>query len=284
MRFVVASVIAWMAASGAARADYAPPPPAAGELPPELEGVDLEEHLKASLPTELEFTDDHGRKVRLGELFRSGMPTMLTFNYSNCPLLCSVQLGGLTKAMAKMRRMPGESFRIITIVLDPTESPKRARETKEGYLTQLARAREALGLPAATHADEGWSFLVGKEADIRAVADTVGFHYKYHPGRKEYLHPAVFMMITPLGTVAQYIPGVSFESETLEAAVTSAALGVTTEGTQEFILSCYHYEPPEGFNAFRIMQIVGMVFAALVVIVIVSLHLKSRLSRRPMGA
>lgn len=273
-----------IAMGGLAFAEGVEAPRGSGDpLPEELMGVDIEEHLGASLPGHLQFTDDSGRKVELHELLTTGKPTILTFNYSNCPLLCSVQLGGLTEALSKMRRMPGEAFQVITIVLDPAELPKRAKTTKDGYLRQLSKGRDALNLPPAEKAAEGWTFLVGPEKNIRAVADAVGFGYRYHPERKEYLHPAVLMTITPKGQVAQYVYGVHFEPEELEGFVTAAGLGAMTESTKNFILSCYHYEAPEGLNAFRIMQVIGMLFAAGVVFFIVILHLKSRLSRRLMG-
>jgi protein SCO1/2 len=177
----------------------------------------------------------------------------------------------------------GSSFRIVTVVLDPQETPAKARETKLRYLDQLSRAREAQGLPAgkSAEADESWTFLVGAERDIRSLADAVGFGYAYHPGRKEYLHPATFMMITPTGRVGQYVYGVHFEPPEVEAAIASAAMDITSESTQDFILSCYHYEAPEGLNAFRIMQIAGIIFALGVVMALGGLHLRSRLARRP---
>jgi len=253
------------------------------EAPPELEGVDIEEKLEASLPTQLLFTNDRGQKVRLGDLVGPTKPAILTFNYSNCPLLCSVQLAGLTETLSKIERTPGNDFRIITVSLDPKETAARARETKLGYLANLNKAREARGLPGADRADDGWTFLTGDEASIKALTETVGFGYVYHPRRKEYLHPATFMTLTPDARVAQYVYGVHFERGELDAALTSAGLGLTTEASQDFILSCYHYEAPEGANGFRIMRIGAGFFAALVVLALGGLHLRSRLSKRPVG-
>jgi protein SCO1/2 len=138
-------------------------------------------------------------------------------------------------------------------------------------------------LPAGdpAEADAAWTFLVGQDRDIKSLAKSVGFGYEYHPGRKEYLHPAVFMMITPTGRVAQYVYGVHFEPGMVEGAIAAAAMDVTSESTQNFILSCYHYEAPEGLNAFLIMKIAGIVFAILLVLVLGGIHLRSRLSRRP---
>lgn len=59
-----------------------------------LEGVGVEEHLNAVLPLDEQFTNDTGRSIRLQELFDGERPVILSLNYSNCPMLCSLQLNG----------------------------------------------------------------------------------------------------------------------------------------------------------------------------------------------
>ena len=63
--------------------------------PKRLQGVDVEEHLERPFPGTLGFTNDEGRPVLLGELFRGDLPVIVTMNYSDCPMLCSLQLNGL---------------------------------------------------------------------------------------------------------------------------------------------------------------------------------------------
>src|SRR5688572_1834556 len=75
--------------------------------PREFDGIDVEEKRGAAVPLDLAFTDDTGASVTLGRYFADGLPVVLTFNYSNCPQLCSVQLSSLTKALAESGYAPG---------------------------------------------------------------------------------------------------------------------------------------------------------------------------------
>lgn len=224
----------------------------ASDVPPELVGVDVEEKPGAVLPLDLGFRDDSGAPVRLRDLIARGKPVIVTFNYSNCPMLCSTQLGGLVETLGAMRWSVGEEFDVITVGLDPEESHRQAFDTKLGYLERYDRER----------ADLGWHFLTGDEASIRALADSVGFGYRYHEERAEYLHPATLILASPMGQVSGYLYGVSYDPEELQGALATALVGGTSEATRKFILSCFHYEAPTGFAAvaMKAMRYGGVLF------------------------
>ena len=96
-------------------------------------------------------------RVRLGQFFDGKRPVILTMNYSNCPRLCSLQLNGLVKAMRAMPWDLGRQFQMVTVIIDPTESPERARLAKQGYLNSYGRPGSAAG----------WHFLTGRDEDIK---------------------------------------------------------------------------------------------------------------------
>lgn len=221
------------------------------KLPEELTGITLVEQFKAEIPLDTPFVDELGKTIRLGDLFTT-KPVILTFNYSNCPMLCSVQLGGLVDTMLNMDWDIGDKFDVITISLDPKETTARARETKSRYLERYER-------PGAA---EGWHFLTGTEADIKAITEAVGFGYRYHPERKEYLHPAVLTLVSPRGTVSGYMAGVQYDAIDLRDKLIVASVGDVSEELAAFILSCYHYEASSGNGAIvqKIMRYGGLVF------------------------
>ena len=68
-------------------------------LPKRLEGIDVVEHLNTELPKHVEFTDEHGRRVKLGDYFDGKVPVIVTLNYSGCPMLCSLILNGLVEGL-----------------------------------------------------------------------------------------------------------------------------------------------------------------------------------------
>ena len=94
-------------------------------------------------------------------------------------MLCSLQLNGLVEALRKMPWDLGRQFQVVTVIIDPRESPRRAQDTKDKYVKYYDRAGTAAG----------WHFLTGEDEDIKAVAATVGFGYRYS-SRQEAVRPS----------------------------------------------------------------------------------------------
>jgi len=224
--------------------------------PDELEGVNVVEHLDARLPMDLEFTDSDGRRVKLGQLFDGTRPVILTMNYSSCPMLCHLQLNGLFVGLEKLDWTIGDKFRMITVSINPQETFQRAASTKAKYLKNYGRAE----------AGAGWHFLTGKEENIRKLAGTVGFGYRYDPKYKQYVHLAVLMVCTPDGRVSRYLYGIEYDPQTLRLALLEAGEGRIGTTYDKVLLYCFHYEPTTGkysLAAVRLMQAGGLVTVAV---------------------
>lgn len=207
-------------------------------LPEQLNGVGVDEKLKAKVPLDLEFLNSAGERVRLGDLLEGEKPVLLTLNYSNCPMLCSLMLNGLVDGLEQMQWTIGEQFDVITVSLDPEESPARALSSKERYLTDYGR-------DAASVAN-GWHFLVGDENNIRALADAVGFGYRYSEERQEYLHAAALMVLTPDAEVSRYLYGITFSPKTVRLSLAEASNGKFASTIDQLILFCFHYDETAG--------------------------------------
>jgi len=223
-------------------------------LPKELEGVGVDERLGARVPLDLVFTDETGRQVTLGQLFRPGRPLLLTLNYYRCPMLCTLQLNGLVEALRELPWSPGREFDIVTVSIDPLETAALAASKKKVYL-------ESYGRPGA---EAGWRFLVGRQPDIAALADAVGFRYSYNEARKEYVHAAAFMVLTPGGAVSRYLYGVMLDPRTLRLALAEASAGRLGSTADRILLMCFHYDASAGryvVAATRLMQAGGALTA-----------------------
>jgi protein SCO1 len=219
-------------------------------LPKELEGVGVTEHLGTQIPLDLEFVDSGGKPVALRQFFNGRKPVMLTMNYSNCPRLCSLQLGGLFEAMQPMPWTIGDQFEMITVSFDPLETSERARLTKQKYLQVYRRAGAA----------EGWHFLTGREENIKKLADTIGFHYRYSESTQQYIHQAVSFILTPDGRVSRYLYGVKYDPQTLRLSLVEASDGKVGSTTDKILLFCFHYDSESGrygLIATRLMQFGG---------------------------
>ncbi len=165
-------------------------------------------------------------------------------------MLCSIQLTGLVQAMRDVDWTLGEKFQAITISMDPTEPPERAKQSHDRYTGEYGRPSG----PA------GWHFLVGPEKSVRAVADAVGFGYRYDPETKQYIHSPVAMLLDPSGKVARYLYGIEVPSSTLKLSLRETAAGKEVSVADKLILFCFHYDAGKGRYApvaWNIMRLGG---------------------------
>ena len=224
-----------------------PPPPTykAG-------GVTIDEKLGAQLPLAAMFRTHEGKLVTLGSVLSGELPTILTFNYSDCPMLCSLQLNGLTAALPEAAKKGpvqgaekelalqlGAHFRIVTISLEPHETLAKITKMRERYIARLPAEQQA-------RAREGWQFLVaatpGDPAAIRRIAETVGFKYTYITERAEWAHPAALIFLSTRGVVTRYVHGIEFPADMLRESIWKAGLAEPTTSAG-FLARCYHYDP-----------------------------------------
>ncbi|MEN9579870.1 MAG: hypothetical protein RJA70_2879 [Pseudomonadota bacterium] len=204
--------------------------------PKRLDGVEIRERLGEALPLDLQFTDSDGVSRRLGDLINGTRTTILTFNYSDCPMLCSLQLNGLVAGLKQVTRTAGDDFQIITVSIDPAETLERATQTKQRYLRDYGRPEAA----------SGWHFLLSPEAKTRQLADAAGFGYTFNEARKEWLHTAAAVVVTPEGKIARYLYGIEYHPETLNLSVVEASEGRIGSTVDKLLLYCFHYDESEG--------------------------------------
>jgi protein SCO1/2 len=223
--------------------------------PKRLGGIDIIEHLDAPLPLGLEFTDTAGQTVALSKYVRGERPVIFTLNYSDCPMLCSLQLAGLSEVLGKLDRALGRDFEIVTVSLNPDETSERARQTEARY---RAEGGDVEGR-------RGWHFVTGSKANIDQLADALGVVYGYNEQRQEYVHPAALIISTPSGRVSRYLYGIEYHPKTLSLSLVEAAEGKIGSSVDRFILYCFHYDESEGRYAPAAMNImrVGGSFTAL---------------------
>jgi protein SCO1/2 len=232
-------------------------------VPREVENVTVEQKLGGRVPLNLPLTDSMGRRVKTGYYIDGKKPTIITLNYSNCPMLCNIQLNQLTQSLAKLDLQIGEDFQILTVSIDPKETTQLTRETKEKYVDQLLREQPG--------ADEGWEFCTAQQPIITRLADVLGFRYTYDRKSGEYYHPAMLAFLSPDGVITRYSLAVSFEPADLNKALVEAGEGTVGTAVDQLILWCFSYDPLSNSyvpQAWRIMRLaaagtVGLMLACL---------------------
>src|SRR5262249_28219404 len=128
-----------------------------------LREVDFEQRLGAQVPLDLEFNDEAGKSVRLGDCL-GGKPTVLVLADFRCPMLCTQVLNNLTRAMRPLDFSVCNEFNVVTVSFDARETPELAAAKKASYVEDYDR-------PGA---GRGWHFLTGKQESIDALTAAVG--------------------------------------------------------------------------------------------------------------
>lgn len=251
------SVLAWLLVLLPVSAAAAPSVPVGlpdtdQPMSPEMRAIAVDESRGERLGDGLQFVDHEGNVVTLGDYFDGERPVILTLNYYRCRVVCSVLLNGLADALAQLPWTPGdEHFRVVTISIDPHETPADAAKKRGTVLASLGRGE-----------DVQWAFLTGKELEIRALAAQLGISYRYDAEQDQYAHPAVANFVTGEGIVSQYVYGLTFDPLDLRLGIIEAGEGKIGGPVEQILMSCFAYDHTIGRYgpwAFGIMRLGGVV-------------------------
>jgi protein SCO1/2 len=232
-------------------------------VPPELRGVGVFERIGAKLPLELQFKDHTGKDVMLGSFFQTGLPVILTLNYSDCPQLCHLQLNNLVQMLHEHKIIPGKGFEIVTVSINPDEPSTKANHARNKYL-------RALGNSSAR-----WHFLTTRDNEtIKALAAAVGFGYRFDPINKDYAHSSTLILCTPAGLVSQYYQGIEYKPDELRKRIASAAANdQVPSGEIDNYFNCKVVDGnrPYALKAARVLKVISAVCAIVLVLTLVIL-------------
>lgn len=224
--------------------------PPANVRPPGLKDVGIAQHMGEQIPADLQFLDESGKAVRLGDYFGK-KPIILTLVYYRCPMLCGEVLSGLETSLRVLKFDIGNQFDVITVSFDPKDTPAAAADKKADILKRYGRAGAA----------DGWHFLTGQANSIDALTKAAGFQYEYDPKSDQFAHATAIMILTPEGKIAQYYYGVEYAPKDLRLGLIQAADKKIGSPIDEVLLYCYHYDPKAGkYSAIisRVLQISGL--------------------------
>lgn len=219
-------------------------------LPATLRGVGIDQKLNQQLPLDLAFTDENGLTKPLGEFFR-GRPVVLVFAYYECPMLCTLVLNALTKSLNVLKFDAGREFDIVTVSIDPTETATLAAKKKATHLASYKRATAA----------EGWHFLTGSEANIKALTAAAGFRYEYDQKGQQYAHASAIMVVTPKGKMAKYLYGLEYSPTVLRLSLVEAADEKIGTVVDVIMLYCFHYDPSLGAYTLTVLNVLRLLGA-----------------------
>jgi protein SCO1/2 len=230
--------------------------------------VDVEQHLGAPLPLEAAFRNENGAAVTLGSYF-GRRPVVLALVYYDCPMLCTLVLNGLVRALRPLELEAGRDFDVVVVSFDPKETPDLALAKKAVYVDAYARSGS----------EHGWHFLTGDDEQIRALTGALGFRYAYDAERGEYAHAAAIYVATPQGRVARYLFGVEYSARDVRLSLVEASDGQIATLADKLLLLCYHYDPRTGTYtraALGAMRAAGALTVVSIVLLVFAMQRRER--------
>jgi protein SCO1/2 len=215
-------------------------------LPGALLGVGIDQRLDQQVSLDLIFKDEAGRDVPLSSFFHRGKPVILAPVYFRCPMLCTQILNGLASSLKAVSLDPGKDFEILAVSFDPKDTAETAAGKKQMYTRRYGRPGTA----------NGWHLLTGDQANITALMDTIGFHYKYDAATDQFAHASGVMVLTPEGRLSRYFYGVEYAPTDLRLGLVEASKNKIGSAVDQILLFCYHYDPATGKYGAVVMNLV----------------------------
>jgi len=230
--------------------------------PKEVENVTVDQKLGEQIPLDLPMIDSLGREVKTGYYFDGRRPVLLTLNYSDCPVLCNVQLNALVESLNGLDLAIGGDLQILTVSIDPKETTERIRETKKKFVSQL---------PNQPGASEAWHFCTARESVVKKLADSLGFRYTFDAKTGQFFHPAMLAFVSPDGVISRYSLDVAFPPDQIKLSLLDASNGTIGSPVDQFVMWCFSYDADRGSYVLVAWRLMRAGAAATVVIMLVML-------------
>lgn len=215
--------------------------------------VGIDQKMDAQLPLNLEFKNESGQTVKLGDYFGK-RPVLLNMIQYTCDMVCSAQFEAMNASLNELKFDAGKEFDIVSVSLDPRETPLIATDVKEERLKQYKRPTAAAG----------WHFLTGSEKNIKALASTIGFKYIWDERSQQYVHPDGLILMTPDGHVSKYYLQLDYNPRDLRFGIIEASHEKIGTVVDRIALSCFHYDPLKGKYSLQIMSFLRLASVAFV--------------------
>lgn len=248
---------------------------AVNELPPILDNVGVTQKVGEKVDLNLKFFDENGQEYPLSHYFKDGKPVILSLAYYNCPSLCNLHLNAMKEMLRELPMTPGKEFQYLVVSIDPREKPDLAKQKQASYVKALGRVG----------AEDGWHFLTTpNEANIKALADQVGFAYRWDEANQQWAHGSSAQILTPSGEISRYLSGVVVDPKTVRLSLVEAANGTIGTLLDKAILFCFHYDPKASKYTPYVMNVVrGGAILIVLVLIAFMLPFWFRQDRQPPG-
>ncbi|MDX8411405.1 MAG: SCO family protein [Mariprofundaceae bacterium] len=205
------------------------------QVDPKVVKIDEKTYLGVKLDESYALQDENGSDFTLGDMF--GKPLVLALAYYTCDGACPTLNRNLMDTLSDVDRWKlGEDFNVLTVSFDKHDTPEK-------LATFMKKAGFKDTLP------EGWRMAtLTNPEDIMRLTGSMGYKFFWSPRDAIFLHPSVYIMISPKGRVTRYLYGANIEGSDMEISITKAyGEELTASNVINFVLgACYSYNYKDG--------------------------------------
>lgn len=223
--------------------------------------VGVNEQLGKYIPLNLKFARETGDSVELGQLVNK--PTIFLFVYFDCTELCIPLMEGVSDAIKRTDLQLGKDYQVITISLDPRDTPAKAKQSKETFTKSFT-----------TEQASGWTFLTTDSATVFKMIHSVGYNIK--AVGMEFIHPAAIVVVSPKGMVTRYLYGLTFLPFDFKMSISEASKELPRPTIQKLLLYCYSYDPAGKRYALEITKLSGIMIGFFILLFLTVLIVKRK--------
>ena len=197
------------------------------DIPPQaLAQVGVHATAGAQAPLDTGLVDQDGRPTSLRSAM-DGRPAVLLFEDYRCTTLCGPALAIAGHALHDSGLAPGRDVGLVTIGLNPRETPADARALRDSRLQDEPEWRAAARL------------LTGGPTEIAATARALGYGYAYDPASGQYTHPVAAFVLTGDGRLSRVLSQINLTGPELRSAVQDARGGLFGAVADQLALVCH---------------------------------------------
>ena len=213
----------------------------------DLPAVGVVSRLGEQVNLQTVLTDSSGEKITFEQILAEKKPVVLIPVYYHCPRLCGLVMNGAVKLFNALSLQLGDEYKVLSVSIDPDETPTLAAKRAKEYHNRLT-AQDLTG--------QSWRFMVGEDAQVRPLMQTVGFGYKRDGD--EFAHSAALFILTPEGKVSQYFTGIEFSAWDVRLALIEASQGGVGSAMDHVLLYCFRFDPTKGKYTLAVINIIKL--------------------------
>ncbi len=181
---------------------------------------------------DLKMADESGRMLSLSSF--SGKPLILLLIYYDCPNICPLLGEGLSDGLSNVKDLTlGNDYNVLVLSFNKDDTPEMAGEFRRKLQSKI-KGQDI----------SGWVFASAKEESIASLTKSVGYRFFYSAQDRMFVHPNVYVFLSPERKITRYIFGVKPDPFNIRLAILESVKGLVGKVpiSSIFTLACYKYD------------------------------------------